>query len=348
MQPPTEALRPDSGGLVAGNVRNARHGQVGPGSGLVGNGVALGRWGGLVMLGGARFNAPTIWPDTAILAGFGSPTSGTVFRMVVNTPTAAPDPSHPTRGPSHLMNVLDPIVEARALVKTYVTGDGSRDVPALRGVDFRVQRGEMVAIMGPSGCGKTTLLNCLAGIDGFDGGDVLIDGRSIAHMSDTELTRYRAQSMGFVFQSFNLLPVLSAVENVEFPLLLSGVAPAEARARARASLRSVGLSDREDHRPARLSGGQQQRVAVARAVVANPAIVWADEPTGNLDSTSADALMALLRDLNRTGGQTFLVVTHAREVGLLCDRIVHMRDGLVTGEERWDGALAPSTRETEG
>ena len=232
------------------------------------------------------------------------------------------------------MTVSDPIVEARALVKTYVTGDGSRDVSALRGVDFQVQRGEMVAIMGPSGCGKTTLLNCLAGIDGFDGGDVLIDGRSIAHMSDAELTRYRAQSMGFVFQSFNLLPVLSAVENVEFPLLLSGMAPAEARARARASLASVGLSDREDHRPARLSGGQQQRVAVARAVVANPAIVWADEPTGNLDSTSADALMALLRDLNRTRGQTFLVVTHAREVGLLCDRIVHMRDGLVTGEER--------------
>ena len=232
------------------------------------------------------------------------------------------------------MAVSDPIVEARALVKTYVTGGGARDVAALRGVDFRVQRGEMVAIMGPSGCGKTTLLNCLAGIDGFDSGDVLIDGRSIAHMSDFELTRYRARSMGFVFQSYNLLPVLSAVENVEFPLLLTGEAPTAARARARAALASVGLSDREDHRPARLSGGQQQRVAVARAVVANPAIVWADEPTGNLDSTSADALMTLLRDLNRTSGQTFLVVTHAREVGLLCDRIVHMRDGLVTGEER--------------
>ena len=239
-----------------------------------------------------------------------------------------PTPDH-LPSPDHL-----PIVEARALVKTYVTGDGTRDVPALRGVDFQVQRGEMVAIMGPSGCGKTTLLNCLAGIDGFDGGDVLIDGRSIARMGDAELTRYRAQSMGFVFQSFNLLPVLSAVENVEFPLLLTGMAPTEARARARAALESVGLSDREDHRPARLSGGQQQRVAVARAVVAKPAIVWADEPTGNLDSSSADALMALLRELNRTGGQTFLVVTHAREVGLLCDRIVHMRDGLVTGEER--------------
>ena len=242
-------------------------------------------------------------------------------------PVTEPEPGAPR-------SVTDPIVEARALVKTYVPGDGSRDVPALRGVDFQVQRGEMVAIMGPSGCGKTTLLNCLAGIDGFDGGDVRIDGRSIAGMSDGELTRYRARSMGFVFQSFNLLPVLSAVENVEFPLLLAGTAPSVARARAREALASVGLSDREDHRPSRLSGGQQQRVAVARAVVANPAIVWADEPTGNLDSTSAGALMSLLRDLNRTLGQTFLVVTHAREVGLRCDRIVHMRDGLVTGEER--------------
>lgn len=228
----------------------------------------------------------------------------------------------------------DLIVEARNLVKTYVTGDGMRDVPALRGIDFHVGRGEMVAIMGPSGCGKTTLLNCLAGIDSFDGGDVLIDGRSITGMDDTELTRYRSRSMGFVFQSFNLLPVLTAVENVEFPLLLAGAAPSTARARARDALAAVGLSDREDHPPSRLSGGQQQRVAVARAVVATPAIIWADEPTGNLDSASADALMALLRDLNRTRGQTFLVVTHAREVGLKCDRIVHMRDGLVSGEER--------------
>ena len=239
--------------------------------------------------------------------------------------------------------IADPIVEARALVKTYFTGDATRDVPALRGVDFQVQRGEMVAIMGPSGCGKTTLLNCLAGIDGFDAGDVLIDGTSIARMGDTELTRYRARSMGFVFQSFNLLPVLTALENVEFPILLAGVPPAEARTRAREALASVGLSDREDHRPARLSGGQQQRVAVARSIVANPAIIWADEPTGNLDSASAAALMALLRELNRGRGQTFLVVTHSREVGLQCDRIVHMRDGLITGEERAERPTASET-----
>ena len=224
------------------------------------------------------------------------------------------------------------IIEAIGLKKSYELG--GQIVRALDDVSVGIEEGEMVAIMGPSGCGKTTLLNCLAGIDAFDGGDVLIDGRSIARMDDAELTRYRARSMGFVFQSFNLLPVLTAVENVEFPLLLAGMPPTEARNQARAALAAVDLADREGHRPARLSGGQQQRVAVARAIVATPAIVWADEPTGNLDSASSGALMALLRDLNQTRGQTFLIVTHSREVGLLCDRIVHMRDGLVLGEER--------------
>lgn len=241
----------------------------------------------------------------------------------------------------------DWIVESIGLVKTYASGEGEPDVPALRGVDFRVRRGEMVAIMGPSGCGKTTLLNCLAGIDAIDGGDVLINGTSLSRMDDATLTRYRSRSMGFVFQSFNLLPVLTAVENVEFPLLLTGAAPAEARQRARDALRDVDLSDREAHRPSRLSGGQQQRVAVARAIVASPAIVWADEPTGNLDSVSAGQLMALLRDLNRTRGQTFLVVTHAREVGLQCDRIVHMKDGLILHEEI-AGDRGPITNPTAG
>ena len=245
---------------------------------------------------------------------------------------------------SHLSpdGIQDWIVEAIGLVKTYATGEGEPNVPALRGVDFRVRRGEMVAIMGPSGCGKTTLLNCLAGIDAIDGGDVLINGTSLSRMDDATLTRYRATSMGFVFQSFNLLPVLTAVENVEFPLLLTGAPPAEARQRARDALRDVDLSDREAHRPSRLSGGQQQRVAVARAIVASPAIVWADEPTGNLDSVSAGQLMGLLRELNRTRGQTFLVVTHAREVGLQCDRIVHMKDGLILNEEI-AGALGPNS-----
>jgi putative ABC transport system ATP-binding protein len=219
----------------------------------------------------------------------------------------------------------DLIVEARGVRKVYLGGDAP--VEALRGVDFAVRRGEMVAIMGPSGCGKTTLLNCLSGLDSVDEGEILIDGRPLGRMDDRTLTRYRAGSMGFVFQAYNLLPVLSAVENVELPLLVSQVRPADARARALAVLADVGLADRAGHRPARLSGGQQQRVAVARAIVGRPAIVWADEPSGNLDSAAAADLMALLRRLNGELGQTFVIVTHAAEVGALADRIVRMRDG---------------------
>src|SRR6266511_3014785 len=221
----------------------------------------------------------------------------------------------------------DLIVQARGVRKTYHGGDVP--VEALRGVDFAVRRGEMVAIMGPSGCGKTTLLNCLSGIDSIDGGEILVDGQSLQTLSDKALTRYRAHAMGFVFQSYNLLPVLSAVENVELPLLVGNQSPTEARERAERALAAVGLADRATHRPARLSGGQQQRVAVARAIVANPAIVWADEPTGNLDSESAAELMALLRRLNQTRDQTFVIVTPAREVGDQTDRIVHMKDGLI-------------------
>ena len=226
-----------------------------------------------------------------------------------------------------------PIVRATGVRKTYQGGE----VPfeALCGVDFAVPRGQMVAIMGPSGCGKTTLLNCLSGIDTIDGGEIVIDGRAIQTLDDKTLTRYRARQMGFVFQAYNLLPVLSAVENVELPLLVgAALPPAEARRRALEALDGVGLADRATHRPARLSGGQQQRVAVARAIVTRPAIVWADEPTGNLDSTSAASLMALLRTLNESLGQTFVIVTHALEVGTQTDRIVRMRDGRIEGEER--------------
>jgi putative ABC transport system ATP-binding protein len=232
----------------------------------------------------------------------------------------------------------DLIVQARGVRKVYRGGD--LPVEALRGVDFAVRRGEMVAIMGPSGCGKTTLLNCLSGIDSIDGGEIVVDGLSIDTLDDKTLTRYRARNMGFVFQAYNLLPVLSAVENVELPMLVGGarstggsgstlVTPAEARRRAQQALDAVGLADRATHRPARLSGGQQQRVAVARAIVTRPAIVWADEPTGNLDSESAAGLMALLRDFNRTLGQTFVIVTHAADVGEQADRIVRMRDGQI-------------------
>jgi putative ABC transport system ATP-binding protein len=221
----------------------------------------------------------------------------------------------------------DLIIQATELRKTYVTG--SLKVDALRGVDFAVAPGEMVAIMGPSGSGKTTMLNCLSGLDEFEEGDVRIAGVSLRDMTDNEKTEYRATRMGFVFQVYNLLPVLSAVENVELPLLVGGVRPGQARKRAVAALESVNLGDRAKHRPSELSGGQAQRVAVARALVNNPVILWADEPTGALDSESAEGIMDLLCELNQDLGQTVVLVTHALEVGERANRIVRMRDGRI-------------------
>jgi ABC-type lipoprotein export system ATPase subunit len=224
----------------------------------------------------------------------------------------------------------DLMVEATGLRKTYRSGPVTMEV--LRGVDFAVRAGEMVAIMGPSGCGKTTLLNCLSGLDEFDGGEVKIAGSSLRDMSDRTKTDYRARQMGFVFQVYNLLPVLSAAENVELPLLVSGSRPSEARKRAMAALDAVGLGRWADHRPSELSGGQRQRVAVARALVAEPAIVWADEPTGALDSEAADDVMDLFTNLNGERGQTVVLVTHALEVGERAGRIVRMRDGQIEQE----------------
>ena len=224
-----------------------------------------------------------------------------------------------------------PIVVAEQIHKTFRNGE--IEVHALRGVDLTIETGEMVAIMGPSGCGKTTLLNTLSGLDSFDGGQVTIEGTSLADMNDRKRTDYRARRMGFVFQSFNLLPVISAVENVELPLLVSGVRPARARERALESLDSVGLSDRASHRPMQLSGGQIQRVAIARALVNHPALVWADEPTGNLDVGSSTEVLALMQKLNGEQGQTFVIVTHDPQVAELCGRIVQMKDGeIVTNE----------------
>jgi ABC-type lipoprotein export system ATPase subunit len=225
----------------------------------------------------------------------------------------------------------DLIVQAWGVHKTYHTGQVS--VPALRGVDLSVWRGEMVAIMGPSGSGKTTLLNCLSGLDTADQGQILIDGVPLLEMSDRERTAYRAQKMGFVFQFYNLLPVLSAVENVELPLLVSGVRLGEARKRALESLAQVGLAQRANHRPAELSGGERQRTTIARALVNRPALVWADEPTGDLDSETANEIMDVLVDLNRERRLTFILVTHDRAVGARCQRIVRMRDGLVEAEQ---------------
>jgi len=218
-----------------------------------------------------------------------------------------------------------PIISATNVNKTY----RSRDVvvEALKDVSFEVTSGEMVAVMGPSGSGKTTLLNCMSGLDSIDGGDVSIAGQLLRTMSDDALSDYRASSMGFVFQAYNLLPVLSAQENVELPLVLAGTSQKEARDRANEKLALVGLGERTDHLPAELSGGQQQRVAIARALANDPAIVWADEPTGNLDSTNANEIMDLLVRLNNEQGQTFVLVTHSEEVGGMADRIVRMSDG---------------------
>lgn len=222
------------------------------------------------------------------------------------------------------------IIEAIDITKTYNTG--KMEVPALRGVNFTVQRGEMVAIMGPSGCGKTTLLNCLSGLDTIDGGQILIAGSDLAKMSDGARTTFRAQEMGFVFQFYNLLPVLNAVENTELPLLVSGVKQRVARERAMKTLTQVGLGDRADHKPAELSGGQRQRVTIARALVNDPSIVWADEPTGDLDSETADEVLALMRELNKKNQQTFVVVTHDPRIGAMCDRIIRMHDGRIVDD----------------
>ncbi|NQT73756.1 MAG: ABC transporter ATP-binding protein [Chloroflexi bacterium] len=219
------------------------------------------------------------------------------------------------------------IVQVKGIHKTYDTGKVK--VHALRGVDLSIEEGEMVAVMGPSGCGKTTLLNCLSGIDGIDEGEVFVKGNHIPKMSDKQRTKFRAEEMGFVFQSFNLLPVLSVVENVELPLLVSGTKQSKARKQAEDILDMVNLIDQRNKRPAELSGGQQQRVAVARALVNEPAIIWGDEPTGNLDSETSMEIMDVLRKLNREKHQTFVLVTHSDEIGQSTDRIVRMRDGII-------------------
>jgi len=224
------------------------------------------------------------------------------------------------------------IVVADRVLKTYETG--SVVVKALKGVSLQVQKGEMVAVMGPSGCGKTTLLNCLSSIDDLSGGEVYIDGKPLTRLSDNAKTDFRAKKMGFIFQSYNLLPVLTAAENVEMPLLLRGHDPKKARKRATHVLDAVGLQGEARKKPSEMSGGQQQRVAIARSLVNRPAIVFGDEPTGNLDSETTAEVMDLLQKLNRDFHQTFIIVTHDAVVGGICHRIIKMRSGHIEGENR--------------
>ncbi len=219
------------------------------------------------------------------------------------------------------------IVEARGIYKSYRAEE--HVVYALEDVSLRIERGALVAVMGPSGCGKTTLLNVLSGLDEMDRGEVFIGGEPLHALNDARRTGYRARHMGFVFQGFNLMPVLSAVENVELPLLVGGAGIRAARGRALEVLEQVRLADRAHHRPNQLSGGQQQRVAVARALVSEPDIIWADEPTGNLDSDTSREILDLLLQLNHENGQTFIVVTHDPGVGSLMDRVVRMQDGKI-------------------
>lgn len=225
-------------------------------------------------------------------------------------------------------------MQANELWKLYASGEST--VQAVKGVNVTIGEGEMIAIMGPSGCGKTTLLNVLSGIDEPTAGEVTIDDKSLFAVSDNERSRMRAEYLGFIFQDFNLLPVLSAVENVELPLLLLGKPANEARNTALDALKAVGLGERSGHRPSELSGGQQQRVAIARAIVHNPSVVLCDEPTGNLDSATSASVMELLKSINKKMGTTFLLVTHDSEVAKQCNRILHMDDGEIISDQRGD------------
>jgi len=227
----------------------------------------------------------------------------------------------------------EPIIAATALTKVY--GRGATEVRALDGVDFVVDRGEFVAIMGPSGSGKSTLLHVIGALEPATGGTVVLEGEHYDGLEDDELTRLRRERMGFVFQFFNLLPSLSALENVMLPALIARKAIDEMRARAKDLLARVGLAEREEHTPSELSGGEQQRVAIARALLLSPAVVLADEPTGNLDSRAGGQILRLMRELNQDEGVTIVMVTHDPSAAAIADRIVFLRDGRV--REQVDG-----------
>jgi putative ABC transport system ATP-binding protein len=228
------------------------------------------------------------------------------------------------------------LVEVRGVTKSYRRGGETIEV--LHGVDLDIPRGDFVALMGPSGSGKTTLLNLMSGLDAPTAGSIVVDGRRIDRLSSGELARWRAANVGFVFQFYNLLPVLSAQRNVELPLLLTTLGAAERRRRALIALTLVGLADRAGHRPRELSGGQEQRVAIARAIVSDPTLLVCDEPTGDLDRGTAGEIMTLLRTLNREHGKTIVMVTHDPRAAEYASRRLHLDKGTLTAG---DGAAAP-------
>jgi putative ABC transport system ATP-binding protein len=237
-----------------------------------------------------------------------------------------------------LLNQIMPIIETQNLWKTYVMG--SEEIHALRGVDLSMERGEYVAIMGPSGSGKSTLMNLIGCLDTPTKGSYLLNGKQVSQMNDNELARIRNEEIGFVFQTFNLLPRASALHNVELPLVYAGVPSKERQERAREALRKVELENRMDHKPNELSGGQRQRVAIARALVNNPSILLADEPTGNLDTKTGVEIMSLFERLHDTGN-TIVLVTHEADIAAHAHRVVHIRDGRV---EKDVTAGAPGSR----
>jgi putative ABC transport system ATP-binding protein len=228
------------------------------------------------------------------------------------------------------MNEQEKVIQVEDLTKVYQMGE--IEVHALRGVSFSVKKGEVLAIMGPSGSGKSTLMNMIGCLDIPSNGDYFLEGELVSSLDEDQLALVRNRKIGFVFQKFNLLPRATALANVELPLRYAGV-NGEMKDRAKKALEAVGLGDRIYHQPNELSGGQQQRVAIARALVNNPAIILADEPTGNLDSVSGEEIMNLLLDLNKTDGTTLLIVTHDPEIAAVAERIIHLRDGLIEDEE---------------
>jgi len=245
--------------------------------------------------------------------------------MILNEERVSVDKNQVEKNQKSILVISD-------LHKRYDEGKPN-EVHALRGLDLTVQKGDMMAIMGPSGCGKTTLLNMIGHLDKRSSGKIGIDGIDTTTLSDSQMTAFRRDNIGFIFQLFNLFPFLSAVENVETPLLLRGLKAGVAREQAKMLLRELGMGDRLYHLPSELSGGQQQRVAVARALINQPAIILGDEPTGDLDSTTSADVMALFRRINKINKQTLVLVTHNRWIAEQCDYIVHMTDGRVSSIE---------------